>query len=60
MKTTVTLRPPAIIIALVFWLAAFALLRSLGLAPWQALAVLVALAVVEAVWGVRATREERE
>ena len=60
MKPHVTFRPPAIIIALAFCLATFIGLRALGLAPWQALAALVALAVVEAVWGVRAMREERE
>ena len=50
MKPTVTLRPPAIIIALVFWLAAFALLRSLGLAPWQALVFLALVAGAGMVW----------
>ena len=46
-------------IGALMWLAAIAGLRALGLALWQAVAAVGALAVVEAVWGVRATREER-
>ena len=40
---------------IVLWLAAFAFLRALGLAPWQALAFLALVPGVVVVWGVTAS-----
>ena len=42
-------------ISLALWLAAFALLRALGLAPWQALAFLALVPGAVIVWGVTAS-----
>ena len=55
MKPRATLHPSALAIAMAFWLATFIGLRSLGLAPWQALAGLALVAGAEVTWGVRAT-----
>jgi len=39
-------------VGVLMWLVAFALLRALGLAPWQALVFLALLAGAEVAWGV--------
>ena len=42
-------------VGLVLWAVAFAFLRALGLAPWQALAFLALVPGVVVVWGVTAS-----
>jgi len=42
------------LVGTLMWLAAIAFLRALGLAPWQALAVLAGVVVAGVVWVVTA------